>query len=172
VGDRELVTSRLRLRRPVEGDVPVVLSIHAEPAAVAHNPSEMLVDAVGAQQLWARWSRHWDVHGFGYWAVTLLPDGRVIGFCGLKVMRLGDDEVLNLFYRFHPDVWGRGFATESATAVTAWARAARPHDEVIARVRPDNVASHKVAASAGLVRAAALDATGEDGLDLMYRLPD
>jgi RimJ/RimL family protein N-acetyltransferase len=86
-------------------------------------------------------------------------------------MNLGDDEVLNLFYRFHPDVWGHGFATEAATAVTAWVRIERPQDAVIARVRPNNIASHKVAASAGLVRAAALDAAGEDGLDLMYRLP-
>ena len=86
-------------------------------------------------------------------------------------MTLGDAEVLNLLYRFHPDVWGRGFATESATAVTAWARAAHPHDEVIARVRPVNIASHPVAVSAGLVRAPALDATGDDGPDLMYRLP-
>jgi hypothetical protein len=39
---------------------------------------------------------------------------------------------------------------------------------VVARVRPLNVASQKVAVNAGLARAPSLDTAGEDGPDWVY----
>lgn len=171
VGDPDLLTKRLRLRRPLVRDVPTVFATHSDPAAVAHNPSDQLPDIDAAQALWRRWDDHWNEHNFGYWAVARISDDLVIGFCGLKVMDLNEVRVLNLFYRFDPAAWGRGYATESALAVTGWAQAARPDLEVIARVRPGNRASQHVALNVGLVRAPALDTVGEDGPDLVYRLP-
>lgn len=91
-----------------------------------------------------------------------------LGFCGLKLMRLNDTAVLNLFYRLAPSAWGDGVAGEAATAVVAWATEHAPELPVIARVRPDNIASARVAVRAGLHRAPHLDTRGEDGLDLIY----
>jgi RimJ/RimL family protein N-acetyltransferase len=61
-------------------------------------------------------------------------------------------------------------ATEAATAVVAWAGLHLPEWPIIARVRPDNVASQKVAQRAGLTRAEHLDDDGEDGLDWLFVL--
>jgi [ribosomal protein S5]-alanine N-acetyltransferase len=72
------------------------------------------------------------------------------------------------FYRLGPEAWGSGVATEAATAVVDWATVHRPDRPVIARVRPDNIASAKVAARAGLHRAEHLDTDGEDGLDWIF----
>jgi RimJ/RimL family protein N-acetyltransferase len=83
-------------------------------------------------------------------------------------MRLHHRDVLNLFYRLDPLAWGDGLATEAATAVVTWATEHVPEHPVIARVRPDNVASATVAARSGLRRAELLDAPGEDGLDWIY----
>jgi [ribosomal protein S5]-alanine N-acetyltransferase len=44
-----------------------------------------------------------------------------IGFCGIKVMQLNENDVVNLFYRFDPAVWGNGLASEAASAVIGWA---------------------------------------------------
>jgi [ribosomal protein S5]-alanine N-acetyltransferase len=77
---------------------------------------------------------HWQQHGFGYWIVR--ADRKRLGCCGLKVMTLNDRRVLNLFYRLGPSAWGRGVATEAATAVVEWADIHRPDDPVIARLRP------------------------------------
>jgi len=91
-----------------------------------------------------------------------------LGFCGIKPMKLHGMKVLNLFYRFTPAAWGQGLAGEAATAVAAWATRQVPDLPLIARVRPANVASQRVAARAGLIRAQHLDGAGYDGEDWIY----
>jgi [ribosomal protein S5]-alanine N-acetyltransferase len=83
-------------------------------------------------------------------------------------MRLGESEVVNLLYRFDPAVWGRGLASEAASAVICWAAENVPDRVLIARIRPQNVASQHVARHTGLVRAEHLDAMGEDGIDWIF----
>lgn len=164
----ELLTERLTLRRPTPADVPRILAVHRDPLACAHNPSDALATRAEAEDLYTRWDAHWHRHGFGYWGVRYRDSADPLGFCGLKVMRLRERPVLNLFYRFAPDNWGRGIASEAATAVVRWAGATLPGQLVVARVRPGNVASARVAVRAGLVRAAHLDEEGHDGLDEIF----
>ncbi|MFC7549166.1 GNAT family N-acetyltransferase [Plantactinospora sp. GCM10030261] len=165
-----LSTARLSLRRPVPADIGAILAIHRDPVACAHNPGDMLATRAEAEERYHRWDEHWRRHGFGYWTVRFHADedGGALGFCGIKLMRLADREVLNLFYRLDPVAWGDGVATEAATSVVSWALTNRPAYPVIARVRPDNVASARVAARAGLRRAVHLDTMGEDGLDWIF----
>lgn len=166
-----MLTARLSLRRPTHVDVDAIWRIHSDPRACTHNPSDLLTSVGQAEELYLRWDQHWNRHGLGYWVLQPRPDHRpkaTIGFCGLKVMELDGHDVLNLFYRLDPMAWGDGLATEAATAVVAWATAHLPDRPVIARVRPDNVASGKVATRAGLRRAEHLDTPGEDGPDWIY----
>ena len=164
-----LRTERLILRRPIPTDVHAILAIHADSRAYAHNPSDALATLEEAEGLLERWGDHWERHGFGYWVVVRTTDPSTpIGFCGLKSMRLHERRVLNLFYRLDPSAWGHGVASEAATRVVAWARESHPDVPTVARVRPANAASHRVAARAGLRRMPELDAPGEDGLDLVY----
>jgi RimJ/RimL family protein N-acetyltransferase len=162
----ELLTGRLSLRRPTPGDVPTILAVHADPLACAHNPSDALATRAEAEELYQRWDEHWRSFGFGYWVVR--RDETPVGFCGLKVMDLRDQRVLNLFYRLAPACWNQGIATEAATAVVRWATARHPGQPVIARVRPENIASQRVAARTGLVRAEHLDGEGYDGFDWVF----
>jgi ribosomal-protein-alanine N-acetyltransferase len=169
--DEEILTARLSLRRPTPADIDVIYAIHSDPRACAHNPADMLASPTESEDLYHRWDEHWQRHGFGYWAVRPRHTGQAggpVGFCGIKVMRFKGREILNLFYRLDPSVWGNGFATESATAVVGWAAAHLPDHPVIARVRPDNAGSLRVAARTGLRRAEHLDSPGEDGLDLIF----
>ncbi|CAL9492896.1 Acetyltransferase [Streptomyces sp. enrichment culture] len=170
----ELRTSRLSLRRPTEADIDAILAIHRDPAACLHNPSDALADLDEAEGLYRRWNDQWQRCGYGYWVVRRHGHASPLGFCGVKPMELRGMEVLNLFYRFAPSAWGRGFAGEAATAVTAWASQHVPGLPLIARVRPANVASQRVAVRAGLTRAERLDGPGHDGFDWIYatNLPD
>jgi RimJ/RimL family protein N-acetyltransferase len=68
--------------------------------------------------------------------------------------------VLNLVYRFVPEVWGRGFATEAAAAVVSRALDEMPAETIVARVRSDNRSSQNVALKAGLQRDATMDCQG------------
>jgi ribosomal-protein-alanine N-acetyltransferase len=166
-----MLTDRLSLRRPVPADIDAILRLHRDPVACAHNPSDMLTTRGEAIERYHRWDAHWTEHGFGYWAVCN-RNGDLLGFCGLKVMRLHERAVLNLFYRLDPAAWGNGIATEAATAVVAWAAAHGPARAaelpVVARVRPANVASARVAERAGLHRRPELDVTGADGPDWIF----
>lgn len=164
----ELVTARLSLRRPTPADVDSIFAINSDRRACAHNPSDALATRREAHQLFRRWDEHWRRFGFGYWVVRRRGSAMPIGFCGIKVMQFNESEVVNLFYRFDPVVWGNGFATEAAAAVTGWAAENIPYRALIARIRPQNAASQRVATHAGLARAEDLDTLGEDGADWIF----
>jgi ribosomal-protein-alanine N-acetyltransferase len=167
VGCVQIVTARLTLRRPAPADLKTIFAIHSDPEACRHNPSDLLTTVADAEHLFSKWDEHWRRHDFGYWVVES-SERRILGFAGVKVVRFRETEVLNLFYRLDPSAWGNGVATEAATAVVSWAAQHLPDWPVIARVRPDNVASQKVAQHAGLTRAEHLDDDGEDGLDWLF----
>jgi RimJ/RimL family protein N-acetyltransferase len=167
----ELRTPRLSLRRPAPADIDAIHRIHRDRRACAHNPADALTSRAEAEDRYQHWYEHWRRHGFGYWTIhrrAVQDQPRPLGFCGVKVMGLHGRTVLNLFYRLDPDSWGDGVATEAATAVVSWATTHVPDHPVIARVRPANAASLKVAAHAGLRRAEHLDTEGEDGLDWIF----
>jgi RimJ/RimL family protein N-acetyltransferase len=170
-GDEELLTTRLVLRRPARRDVGAIFTVHSDPRACLHNPSDALASREEAEQLFDRWDGHWRRFGFGYWVIRWRAAAAPVGFCGVKVMRFADQQVLNLFYRLDPAVWGRGVAGEAAAAAVTSAARQHPEYPLIARVRPRNVASQRVAIRAGLIRAEHLDQPGEDGLDWIYVLP-
>jgi RimJ/RimL family protein N-acetyltransferase len=87
------------------------------------------------------------VHGYGRLAVIEKASGRLVGFSGLKyVPELGID----IGYRFLPDCWGKGYATESARAVME--QDAREHGarRIVGIVHPENPASARVLGKLGL----------------------
>jgi ribosomal-protein-alanine N-acetyltransferase len=164
----EIVTARLTLRRPVPADLETIFAIHSDAQACLHNPSDLLATRSDAEHLYGRWDEHWRRHGFGYWVVLEGESEKILGFAGVKVVRFREFEVLNLFYRLDPQAWGAGVATEAARTVVAWASEHLPEWTIVARVRPNNVASQRVACRAGLVRAEHLDDLGEDGIDWIF----
>jgi [ribosomal protein S5]-alanine N-acetyltransferase len=170
----ELQTARLSLERPTAADINAILVIHSDPRASLHNPSDRLTQREGAAELYQRWNEQWQRYGYGYWVVRCRGSAVQLGFCGIKPMELRGMKILNLFYRFTPSAWGQGLAGEAATAVVAWASLQVPDLPLIARVRPANVASQRVAIRAGLTRAEHLDTAGYDGVDWIFaaNLPD
>jgi len=89
------------------------------------------------------------VHGFGRFACVWKETGRVIGFCGPK--SLSDIGEVELGYRFLPDFWGVGLATESSQAAIAYTRDVLRFRRLIALIHPENTASARVAAKLGFV---------------------
>jgi [ribosomal protein S5]-alanine N-acetyltransferase len=172
VGAPELKTKRLRLSRPVTTDSSGVFAILGDPRTVEHNPSDRLEDRGEATELVERWVRHWEEHGFSYWCVRESGSNRIIGYAGVKWMPMRGRTVLNLVYRFLPEVWGRGFASEAAAAILSRVLDEMPEEVIVARVRPDNRPSQNVALKAGLQRDATMDCQGEDGLDWAYTSRD
>lgn len=161
-----MCTSRLMMSRPTPADVAGVYAIAGDPGAVEHDPSDLLVNAQEASELVARWIKHWDDHGFGYWCIREKDSDRMIGYCGVRWTTVKGRAGLNLIYRFAPEVWGRGYATEVGKRALLWATENLPGQLVVARIRRENHLSQRVALKIGLTRDRDLDSVGEDGVGL------
>jgi RimJ/RimL family protein N-acetyltransferase len=79
-------------------------------------------------------------------------DGTVVGFSGVRHQTWLGRPVLNLYYRYAPEVWGRGLASTVAAQVVRWAAEHHPERPVIAYTTDDNEGSQRTARAAGLVR--------------------
>lgn len=107
---------------------------------------------------------HWREHGFGSWAV--LFDGRFAGAAELHfahpgVTGIATDEI-EAGWEIVEELRGRGLATEAMrTAIDdLWPRSGATH--LVAYIRPENTASHRVAAKLGFaVRSAGLTRSGD-----------
>ncbi|WP_157076289.1 GNAT family N-acetyltransferase [Alicyclobacillus kakegawensis] len=150
-------TDRLILRTPRHGDESAVFAIHANPETNQHNPAGPMRDLTEAQECISQWIDDWSVHGIGYWCVSTLDDPQIIGVSGVRVMEWSGRQVLNLYYRFAPDAWGKGYATEVAREDVKVANSYLPGLPVIARTRSTNLSSMRVAERVGLVRRPDLD---------------
>ncbi|MFD0200002.1 MULTISPECIES: GNAT family N-acetyltransferase [Saccharothrix] len=140
----ELRTDRLLLRRVGPGDVRAAIAVLSDPETNRCNPAGP-PSAEQAAKMLAEWQLHWARDGIGYWAVELPETGEVIGFGGLRHHDLDGEATLNLFYRFRPRRWGRGYAPEMARAAVDWARRVRPDRPVTISTDPDNAPSQRVA---------------------------
>ncbi|PXY33943.1 GNAT family N-acetyltransferase [Prauserella flavalba] len=143
----EIRTERLVLRRFREADLPSVVEIQSDPATHPHDAFPATTEH--ARALVAVWQRHWAEHGFGYVAVVEAGSGRVIGVGGVQAKDLEGEPVLNLYYRFRPEAWGRGYASEMANAVVGWASRAVPERPVVIVTNVGNVPAQRIAHKLG-----------------------
>ena len=144
------MTGGWRVRPPTADDLADVFRIHGDPRTNRFNPAGPDADLDASRARLDGWLAHWAEHGFGYWAVES-GDGAVIGFCGVRRETWRGRPVLNLYYRFAPEVWGRGIASAVAAHAIAWGRAHRS-EPVLAYTTEDNEGSQRTALAAGLVR--------------------
>jgi RimJ/RimL family protein N-acetyltransferase len=150
-------TARLYLRRLVLEDVPAVTSIESDPRTNQHRPGGAPSPEESAKTV-REFVRGWDENGVGYWAVEF--DSEVIGLVGVRPFFYLGRECWNLYYRLSPDAWGKGFAAASASEAVSVATTLQPEWPVVARTRPTNVASSRVAEKVGLQRHSDLDSDG------------
>ena len=87
--------------------------------------------------------------GHALWAVDSKETGSFVGQCGLVPVE-GKGPEIDLAYHFNKASWGKGYATEAATAVLAYGLGPLGLDRVIAVVMPENAASCRVVEKAGL----------------------
>lgn len=92
--------------------------------------------------------RDYAVHGFGRMVCMEKSSGRLVGFCGLKY--LDDLREVDIGYRFLPDCWGKGYATESARAIIDDGVRRHGLSRLIGLVLPVNAASARVLGKLGL----------------------
>ncbi|MEM7228119.1 MAG: GNAT family N-acetyltransferase [Planctomycetota bacterium] len=89
-----------------------------------------------------------DTVGYGRWACVLKETGVVIGFSGLKF--LPELNAVDVGFRFLPEYWGQGIATETCVACIAFGFEILELDRILGLVLPDNAASIRVLEKCGM----------------------
>jgi RimJ/RimL family protein N-acetyltransferase len=145
-------TDRLLLRGHRKEDFAECLAMWSDPEVVrfiSGKPSN-------GEQCWARLLRyvgHWEVMGFGFWAVQEKRTGRFVGELGLADFHR---EITPSFGDTPEAGWalagwahGQGFATEGLKGALEWGDAHLPSRHSVCLISVENVASQKVAAKCG-----------------------
>jgi RimJ/RimL family protein N-acetyltransferase len=145
------LTPRLTLRRPIASDLERLFAIYGDPATHQFNPFGPLLKIEQAQALLEKWTRHWDQQGYGQWAIASRADPEhVIGFGGIDARYFLEVERINLGYRFAPDAWGQGYATELGRAALEFGLIELKLAEIFAIVRPTHQGSIRILEKIGM----------------------
>ena len=108
---------------------------------------DQLVEEPWVEALIARSQQSFTDRGFGTWVATF-ADGTFVGECALqRVLRY---DLVEVIYSIEPEHWGRGLATEAATAVVDFGFGTVGLDRIAAGVDTPNRASLAVVARLGL----------------------
>jgi len=96
----------------------------------------------------ALWVGHWELRGYGLWAVERKSDGVLLGRVGLWNPEGWPGVEVGWTLARH--AWGQGYAYEAALAATDWAWANLPIDRLLSVIAPDNGRSRRVAERLGM----------------------
>ncbi len=144
-----LRTRNLTLRLLVPEDAEILHRIYQSEGVLRYFPNPFPPPLERVQRYITSQQSHWKERGYGNWGI--LPDGadEIIGWAGLQYLpELGETEVGFLLDR---PAWGKGFATEAASASLEFGFVQRDLDHIIALVHPENLASQQVVKKCGMI---------------------
>jgi [ribosomal protein S5]-alanine N-acetyltransferase len=151
-------TPRLILRPPRLDDVPALFVFLGDPVAMARTHVDASLRACRRRIAVHEYRRRHD--GYAPWTVVAKQDTRVIGWGGLYDDPFDPGWGVEVGYFFHPEAWGRGFASELLGACIDHADQMLGLPEIRAFAHPDNAASRRVLAKAGFAQQRYLPAMG------------
>ncbi len=152
-----LETARLFLRGHEIGDFENTAAMWADPQVTRHIGGR----AFSREESWARLLRyvgHWQMLGYGFWAVIEKAGGCFIGEVGFADFKRDFDAPQDpALTGMRPEIgWaltsahqGRGFATEAVLAALAWGDRHLEGGGTICLIDPDNLTSRRVAEKVG-----------------------
>ncbi len=149
----DVETERLTLRRFEPTDVDALAAVFAK-REVWEFPYQRAFGREETATFIASQRDHWDACDFGLWLVIERESGRVIGYAGLSVPMFLPAVLpaVEVGWRFDPDAWGQGFASEAARAALDQAFTTLQLPEVCSVPEAGNAASVAVAERIGMRR--------------------
>lgn len=140
-------TERLLLREFKQSDIDAYTAICADPEVVKFLSSGVPMNREEAWRHMAMILGHWQLRGYGLWAVEEKETGSLVGRVGL--LNPEDWPGLELAWTLARAQWHRGFATEAAHAALDYAFRVVKADHIISLIHVENLASVKVAERIG-----------------------
>jgi RimJ/RimL family protein N-acetyltransferase len=142
-----LETERTLMRGWRADDLDAVAAWTSDPEVM-----RFLGGVIDRGQAWrniALYLGHWQLRGYGLWAVQRKSDGQVIGRVGLWNPEGWPG--IEIGWTLAREVWGEGYATECGRAGVDWTWDNLPDlPRLLSVIAPDNRASRRVAEHLGM----------------------
>ncbi len=146
---KPLETERLILRALTIDDAAFILELLNDPSYL-HNIGDRKVRTLDGAKAYIKKGplSSYTENGFGLRLVELKETHEPIGICGLIKRDTLDD--VDIGYAILPKFWSKGYATESATAVRAFARNVLGLKRIVGITDPENTGSIRVLEKLGM----------------------
>ena len=144
-----LETRRLVLREFQLEDLSQLAPILANPQVMKFSPTGILSveqTRIKVNSFIASYKKY----GFGKWAIVLKDCNKLIGYCGIAVEQVDNVYEPEIGYRLAPEFWGRGLATEAASATIQYGFGQLKFPYILGIVEPANTASVRVLEKLGM----------------------
>ena len=148
-----LETPRLILREFELSDAEAVLRFNSDDQVTKYTGDKGNITTLDEAREVIRsvWQYGYQHDGYARLAAVDKATNQVIGFCGLKY--LPEYQMADVGYRFLPQFWGQGLATEGAKAAMEYGFKQLKLDHIMGMAVPENVGSTKVLLKIGLLPA-------------------
>ena len=146
-----LITDRLTLTPVAPGDLDDLVALWGDPVFA----TSIFPAPLSSEDVWFRLLRdigHWEVQGYGNWAIRETDTGDYVGSVGVldyhRIMTPAFDAP-ELGWGVAPRFQGKGLAFEAVSAALAWCDDTLNAPRTVCMISPDNAPSHALAKRAG-----------------------
>ena len=142
-------TERLEHRAMTVDDSEAFFALNSHPDVMRLTGEPLLQSLDEAREAIVNYP-DFDTVGYGRWGCVLKETRSMIGFCGLKY--LPEIDAVDVGFRFLPEYWGKGLATEACAACITFGFDVLKLQSIVGLVLPENRASIRVLEKAGMRR--------------------
>lgn len=143
----ELTTDRLLLRGFRPDDIEPYAALCADPEVMAYVGDHGPLSREDAWRQMAMLAGHWQLRGYGMWALEERASGALVGRLGLHYPDGWPDREVGWALRRH--FWGLGYATEAGRAALRHAFETLGWSRLVSLIVPENTRSVRLAERLG-----------------------
>ncbi len=141
-------TQRLILREITLDDTEALFELHTNPAVQKYTGEPVVTSMQEMKKAIETRIINYKKYGYGRWAAILKNGQHFVGWAGLDY--LPEFDAIDLGYRFLPQYWGQGIATEVSHAILNYGFNSLELKKIIAIALKENKASIRVMEKIGM----------------------
>ena len=133
-------SSRLYFREFMIEDAEGLYLLNLDPEVIRYTGDPPFESITAAKHFIENYD-HYQLYGFGRWAMIRKEDDAFLGWCGIKY---NEDKEIDIGFRLMKKYWNRGYASEAALATINFSRSSLKINILVARAAKENIASLRV----------------------------
>lgn len=142
-------TKRLIIRELERENFQQLAPILAHPKAMKFSPTGVLYISETQAKIQG-FIDSYKIYCFGKWAVILKDNNQLIGYCGIAIEKIDNQDEPEIGYRLSPQFWGQGLANEAASAAINYVFEQDSLPDILGIVERENKASVRVLEKLGM----------------------